>query len=150
MIEKIIVTKADTILTDSNKEIKTPIILIQDPLLEKKIFTFEHFISVAFHDIVPKYLRPLELSGLTPFDLKMAEQIIAFTDELFISKENFDLIVACPHGRARGNSISEGIRRLYGIETIIGSVFKETLNPFVIDTIMQLGIRKHGVHYNVV
>lgn len=159
MLEEIIVVKSDRIVgVRKHGDLQAagegmvlvgdnPVVLIQDPLFSNELPDLKNFIAVAFHDIVPSSLRAIELSGLTPFDTMLAKRIINFVEPFYHSQGASRLYVACPHGRARGNSVAAGLNLIFP-SSITGSVSPESINTYIVEIFRTVGLEA-GVDRNV-
>lgn len=135
MLNSIIIQKKDLLTALLPNECA---IIVEDPLIESRHplrtnWASDRVLFVSYHDINPNGMHPGELLGLVPFDASMAEEIRSFVKKHAEAPELWTLIVACPHGRARGNSIAASLLREYPGIPLRGSVVPEAVNSFVVD-----------------
>ena len=144
MLKEIIIVKSGQIISEgfvvpaSQKNCgdfidpgKNPVVFISEPLLAPKKPSLKNAIFLAFHDVVPTAMKNYEISGMTPFDWHMAKAVLDFVDPFVFDAEKYTLYVACPHGRARGNSVAAGLNFVYRTK-LSGSVVPESVNKHIL------------------
>lgn len=130
MLKNIVISTSETLTQLGDDECA---LLVYEPLLSSvhPLQKKAKVLSVGFHDIVPNALFGHALAGLTPFDKGMARKILEFVAFYDADPLSWTLRIACPHGRARGNSLAAGLARLYPNVTVEGSVIPESVNSYV-------------------
>ena len=141
MISRIVVMSHDVFAEKAHtlrrENESAAMIFVEDPLTGASIRRVPEVdtLVTAFHDVKPSEYSGHELVGLIPFTEDTAKRVVAFADGLHNDEWPRVLFVVCPHGRARGSSLAEGLARRYELHTPEGSYHASSVNSCVVDLV---------------